>query len=623
VLIDQSLLLGSSSKGVHVHDIVLTYLRGTQSVAELRTLQKRVVEGLVAASMDRTAATGRGFQETGSTAKAFEGEEVDWYVCNVASYHVKQSMDPLLALVENEDLKRWLLADDETILRAAAVAVGVLELELLLAHFSKAEEWVEAAKVAQSMEKAARSKEDGMKHAKTALDLLQQAGSTTTAAQQLELDMRGNLTMTMRTGPDKKRNVARMQELMAQNSSLRIEPLGVFYMSVFPRLFPLFGLHPKLWDAGKIATQDTILEGFGLYVCEGIPLFAKAVEQSVGARKECIRIGYELDHCAQYMGLRSTEQAVEMHQQLLAKKWGEDGLILTAACMDYSFDRHFTISQGIGSRNDQFIVNPCVQGLPEYCGDVQQMVQLFEKQLGAVQDFVKRRVPGMELPMYCFWIAPSFIGSELNALHPFGKKLAALFESCDGRCTDPGDCEEWWGSADWSAFRAHYGKGISSKDGLHHFFLKPTIISTLQAVLSLSLASMGDISFSLSWLDNLPAADDPMLHDSMAPLVSFTNVRVLIAEVLEWRGRHKEAIRYTSARFCMTSCADMFSCRSIADSRLLNYKTNSTSLPPPKCAQGGCSADAMRCWGSMRSRCRHWTQQSSWRNVGASCCQRR
>jgi hypothetical protein len=65
-----------------------------------------VVEGLlVAASMERTAATERGFQNTGSTAKAFEGEEVDWYVCNVASYHIKQAMDASLALVENEDLK--------------------------------------------------------------------------------------------------------------------------------------------------------------------------------------------------------------------------------------------------------------------------------------------------------------------------------------------------------------------------------------------------------------------------------------------------------------------------------------------------------------------------------------
>ena len=72
---------------------------------------------------------------------------------------------------------------------------------------------------------------------------------------------------------------------------------------------------------------------------------------------------------------------------------------------------------------------------------------------------------------------------------------------------------------------------------------KPTVIATMQAVLSLSLASMGNCDFDLSWLDDLPAADDPKLHCSATAAYTFTNARVLIAEVLEWQGRHKEAIR--------------------------------------------------------------------------------
>ena len=38
----------------------------------------QVVDGMVATSEARKAATGRGLQDTGSTAKAFAGEEVDW-----------------------------------------------------------------------------------------------------------------------------------------------------------------------------------------------------------------------------------------------------------------------------------------------------------------------------------------------------------------------------------------------------------------------------------------------------------------------------------------------------------------------------------------------------------------
>ena len=74
-------------------------------------------------------------------------------------------------------------------------------------------------------------------------------------------------------------------------------------------------------------------------------------------------------------------------------------------------------------------------------------------------------------------------------------------------------------------------------------FLKPNIIVTVQAMLSLSLASMGNCNFDLSWLDDLPAADDPKPHCGSTAAFSFANARFLIAEVLEWQGRHKEALR--------------------------------------------------------------------------------
>ena len=76
LLLDHSLLLGSSSEGIHLHDIVLQYLRKRLSAEEMRVEQAKVVEGVVAASRARMRATGRGLQDTGSTAKAFGGEEV-------------------------------------------------------------------------------------------------------------------------------------------------------------------------------------------------------------------------------------------------------------------------------------------------------------------------------------------------------------------------------------------------------------------------------------------------------------------------------------------------------------------------------------------------------------------
>ena len=149
----------------------------------------------------------------------------------------------------------------------------------------------------------------------------------------------------------------------------------------------------------------------------------------------------------------------------------------------------------------------------------------------------------MEPPYYFMNVPSSFTSLELNALHPFGNEVAGLLETCEGRCTDPSECEGWYGSADWGAWTGRVGEGKSSKDGLHHMCLNPGAISNLQAVVSLCLASKGTSNFDLTWLDHLPAADDSKLHGCMTSCFTILNTRVLIAEVLEWQGRHKEAIR--------------------------------------------------------------------------------
>ena len=58
---------------------VLHYLRKRLSVDEMRKLHAQVVDGMAMASRERMASIGASFEDTGSTAKPFEGEEVDWY----------------------------------------------------------------------------------------------------------------------------------------------------------------------------------------------------------------------------------------------------------------------------------------------------------------------------------------------------------------------------------------------------------------------------------------------------------------------------------------------------------------------------------------------------------------
>ena len=78
LLVDHALLLGSSSEGIHLHDIVLTYLRKRLSPEQLRTEHRKVVEGMIAASQARVEATGAALQNTGKTSAPWDGEEVDW-----------------------------------------------------------------------------------------------------------------------------------------------------------------------------------------------------------------------------------------------------------------------------------------------------------------------------------------------------------------------------------------------------------------------------------------------------------------------------------------------------------------------------------------------------------------
>ena len=78
LLVDHSLLLGSSSEGVHLHDIVLSYLRKRVSAEELRVQHLRVVEGMMAVAADRMRTTGRGLQDVGTSDSPYKGEEVDW-----------------------------------------------------------------------------------------------------------------------------------------------------------------------------------------------------------------------------------------------------------------------------------------------------------------------------------------------------------------------------------------------------------------------------------------------------------------------------------------------------------------------------------------------------------------
>ena len=70
--------LDELKEGIHLHDIVLQYLRKRLSAEEMRAEHRNVFAGMMAASRSRMVETGQQMEDTGSTERATDGEELDW-----------------------------------------------------------------------------------------------------------------------------------------------------------------------------------------------------------------------------------------------------------------------------------------------------------------------------------------------------------------------------------------------------------------------------------------------------------------------------------------------------------------------------------------------------------------
>jgi hypothetical protein len=284
MLVDHSLLLGSFTKGVHLHDIVLTYLRNTHSSSELRALQKRVVEELVRASAVRP------FEDTG-TAKAFAGEEVDWYACNVGSFHIKQSMDQSVPVTENEDVARWMMVNDSVLFQQTALAVGEEALVALATYFTGRSQWVEAAKARWAVYFV--SSRQSLAMMDEVMELLEKCGPTRTgSALQLELDVIGsfgyNTQPKYATGSAARTQLgARMAEL-GQNPLVRTSPWTLLIAGVYPKYAVAIGAVPTAWEGGKRVDGDSVFKGMSLWHNQATPLMQSACDTAVGARKVAV-----------------------------------------------------------------------------------------------------------------------------------------------------------------------------------------------------------------------------------------------------------------------------------------------------------------------------------------------
>jgi hypothetical protein len=237
-----------------------------------------VVEELVSVS------TGRPFEDTCSTSKAFAGEEVDWYVCNVGSFHIKQSMDQSVPVTENQDMERYLMLDDTVLFRQAALAIGKAELEELATHFAETSRWLEAAKVRWAVYYMSSSQTLTMMD--EVVELLEKCGPTrTSGALQLELDVIGSLTYLVQkhtTGSAGRAQLGLRIAELGRNPSVRTDPWNAVFGS-YPKVAMMVGNIPLAWDGGK--RPPSVLKGMSMWSNQTTLLMQMACDSAVGARK--------------------------------------------------------------------------------------------------------------------------------------------------------------------------------------------------------------------------------------------------------------------------------------------------------------------------------------------------
>jgi hypothetical protein len=540
LLIDQSLLLGSSMKGVHVHDIVLTYLRKAHSPSELRALQKAVVEELVRMSKARP------FEDTGCTAQAFDGEEVDWYVTNVGSFHIKQSMDPSVPMAENEDVMQWLLVDDALLSQQTALAVGEEQLEKLVVHKTTGQRWLEAAKIKMAV--SFLTKGPLLVIFDQALELLEKCGTArTTAALQLELDIVGNAAYLIGNpkilsgSPEKVRVMARVAEL-SQNTSLRVDPWKLMYGTIFPKCIVLLGAHPLGWPAGKV-NFDSVFRGMSLWVTKAVPLMQMSCDKAVGARKEWFTLRKLLYTPGATFNavLHNTEESVSLFQSATDNQWGSNCSSIMKAISMYKFTRHFQIARSTGARFDLFCGAAIAHEVAEKTGNIEDCIAITERQQHGTEAYVHASPP--PATDFCTTISSLgvFLGVEPHhmLLKPRQNVKQLLAYGGMANMEEAESC--YCSSAEFAPVRA---VARSSSDGLYHAFRAPAAVTCMRAVLSFAL---GVDTTDTSWLNDLPSADVPTLHCVGNSSIHPVTARVLVAEVLEQQARHADAIRFAQA----------------------------------------------------------------------------
>eukprot|EP00935_MAST-01C_sp_MAST-1C-sp1_P000015 g15.t1 len=523
MLVDHSLLLGSSSEGVHLHDIVLQYLRKRLSEEEIRKLHVAVVDGMVSASQERIAAVGRGFESTGSTPKPFDGEEIDFYCGNVGPFHVQGARD----------------SSDKQLVRATALAVRTQDLEEFVASLTDAGELAKAARIKLALSVVvSKTVYEAVEHNDVALALIKDSGDLSDALLQLEMDVLSDRVWAMRGSETAASDMARIEELLASNASLRIDPIQYAWAKFFPRHSFLAGASVKDWDNGSELTEENITEAVRVWVEDVVPLFRKGAETSVHARKEAKELQVFV-YVALVLCCVNSERIATIQHAASAEVWGQNHGRVLAAVRGYSMERHMLIARSFGVGLDTFMAYNLSSRVLEHSGDIKAAVEMQLKQFRAIHQLIRAGTTAGELKSFIGLDMPFCVNNAAEeGVHSFRAEIVKVFHMVG--CNDTPDCERWLQTSQW---KGHFSRGGSSRDG-KHWSRSPSETKAFLCA-GLSLAVPDTRSVDACWMESLLPATSPQMLDCLYQTHNMAGSRTLIAEAMERAGRFTDAIQWS------------------------------------------------------------------------------
>jgi hypothetical protein len=223
---------------------------------------------------------------------------------------MKRALDASVPSVQSEDLRRWLLLEDDVLFRQATITMGVEGLkELATEYLAKEDAGFEAAKTKFALANISfGDAKVAMALLKEALALLEQSGVPTRVEQQLQWQMLSGYAYYLIYGGDATGEQSRIKALMdeaGKNPALRKDPFSIFATEKANTHFFMAGTLPFAFNGGRKLTDDDLCQAltYDFEVC--LPLLKQACDQSVGARKEwhdihrcvCMVVGCSFVNC--------------------------------------------------------------------------------------------------------------------------------------------------------------------------------------------------------------------------------------------------------------------------------------------------------------------------------------